>query len=242
MKNLHEKEEQLLKEFQEHYKQFNEETILCFDGLCYNGELYNEDKTSHSGDEEQLWQDAKRKILFVTKDTNDNPEEDYREWPWKTITHRHFKTIFAWLKGLSKLDKDHYPSLDEAYQNYDASLPLAIINIKKASGESSVPDKTLIEYAERDQKLIKKQIREILQPNIIVCCHAGGIITELMQELIYPDYHFEDINHWCVYCKEHNLLLIDSYHPGAREANETKYDGMMEGVQEFIKKVETPIF
>ena len=42
------------------------------------------------------------------------------------------------------------------------------------------------------------------------------------------------INNWCFYCKEKNILLIDSWHPGARKSQEEKIDEMMLNVNEFM--------
>ena len=41
-------------------------------------------------------------------------------------------------------------------------------------------------------------------------------------------------DNWCFYCKEKNILLIDSWHPGARKSQEEKIDEMMLNVNEFM--------
>jgi len=242
MNDIHEKEDQLFTDWTEHYDNFGEKDIICFDGLCHNGEIFNNGKNSRKGNEEQLWLSAKRKILFLTKDTNDNPDQDYREWPWREIDHQHFKMIFAWLYGLSNITGFEFPDRENAYTNYDINNPLCIINIKKASGGSSVSNNQLWEYAERDHPLLKRQILEILNPNIVVCCGGSGSILNIAMDLIFTNNTFEKKNNWCFYDSENNILLIDSYHPRARISNEEKYDGMMEAVQEFINNHHPSLF
>lgn len=59
-------------------------------------------------------------------------------------------------------------------------------------------------------------------------------MTEIAKKFIYPKLSFKKINNWCFYCKEKNILLIDSWHPGARKSQEEKIDEMMLNVNEFM--------
>lgn len=242
MNNIHEKENQLFKDWTDHYKKFGENEFICFDGLCYNGEIFNSGYNSRPGNEEQLWLNTKNRVLFLTKDTNKNPRQDYREWPWRELDHQHFKMIFAWLYGLSNITESEFPQIENAYTNYDIDNPLCIVNIKKVSGGSSVSNKLLRNYAERDKSLLKRQIVEILNPNIVVCCGGSGSILNIARELIFTNNSFEKKNDWCYYDFGNNILLINSWHPRARISNEKKYNGMMEAVQDFINKDQPSLF
>lgn len=233
---MHDREDLLYDKYIAHYKTLNLEETLCFDGLCYNGCLYNDDCNTKIGNEEHLWRTTNRKILFLMKDPNNNPDQDYREWGWSSFTHPTFKTIFAWLKGLSSITTDEYTPLENAYQKYDKLNPLVIVNLKKSSGGSSVSNSTLWEYAMQDQHLLKEQIRDILKPNIIVCGGGSGTVLNIAKSVIFEDITFEQFNNWCHYSSEHNLLLIDSYHPKARISLERRYDGMMHNVKDFLAK------
>ena len=84
---------------------------FCRDGLMNKGEIVSvigSDGKRYWGrgrnDESKLWADSKRKILFLMKETNGNPGNDYREWLGRqhptTITHTFFKTIAMWLYGI----------------------------------------------------------------------------------------------------------------------------------------------
>lgn len=243
---IHEQEHFLWQEWEESYsgtlrKQF------VMDGLCYNGELWNEDRNSHSGNEEELWAGAKRKIVFLMKDANDNGGEDYRPWPWRAITAKFFKVIFNWLQGLSEITPEHIPLLEHKSYLDPANqvvlkYPLAIVNVKKISGGSSVSNGTLLEYAKRDAGFIARQVREILQPNIVVCGGGSGCMLDIAKRYIYPDWEFRPINNWCYFSEEQDLLLINSWHPKAIISDAQKIDDMMRNVADFIAKTQSRIF
>lgn len=135
MKNTHELEDDLRERWLKSYPD-DERKAFCFDGLCYNGEIYNDGKNAHQGNEEKLWNNTDRRILFLMKDTNNNSDSDYREWHWRNINHNFFNCIFKWLEGLSRISKDFIPTMENG--DYAAvpnavvtKYPLAIVNIKK---------------------------------------------------------------------------------------------------------------
>ena len=237
-KNIHDQEDALRDEWLKSYSK-EEQKQFCMDGLCTTQTDYN------YGNEEALWAKAKRRIVFLMKDTNDNPNQDYREWPWATFNHRTFNIVYKWLLGLSTVTDSFCPSVNHEGDYFDmpneviGKYPLAIVNVKKIAGGTQVSTGTIQEYAERDKDFLHKQVAEILQPNIVVCCgsseNEGKYMVEIAKAYIYPDLTFKQISQWCFYCKEKNLLLIDSWHPGARKSQEEKIDEMMVNVQEFIK-------
>lgn len=244
--SIHKQEDLLFKEWANSYPSDIQKNIV-FDGLCYNGTLYNENKNSYSGNEEDLWKTAKRKILFLMKDPNSNPGEDYREWPWREITNKFFKVIFNWLQGLSEITPNYIPLLGndsylEPANQVVLLYPLAIVNVKKLSGSSYVLNNTLYDCAKRDAPFLKKQIQDILQPNIIVCGGGSGSILNIAKQYIYSDLEFQSINNWCYFSKEQDLLLINSWHPRARVSDIQKIDDMMRNVADFINKTQSHIF
>lgn len=232
-KSIYEQENELYKEWLNSYSE-EEQKYFCKDGLCATNANY----------EEKFWTNAKRRIVFLLKETNDNPEDDYREWEWSRIYHPTFNIIFKWLQGLSTVSETFCPSLNNDGDYYDIpnkvieKYPLAIVNVKKISGVSQAYTKAIKDYAERDKAFLRKQVAEILKPNIVVCCgyaeNDKSYMTKIAENYIYPDLSFKKINDWCFYCKEKNLLLIDSYHPRARMSQQYKIENMMKNVQEFL--------
>ena len=248
--SIHRSEDTLFDEWEKSYPT-DERKSFVRDGLCCNGELCHEDWNSHPGNEEELWANAQRKIVFLMKDPNSNPGEDYRYWGYRAFTAKFYKVIFNWLQGLSEITADYTPLLENnSYLNPAnqtvLKYPLAIVNIKKISGGSSVANQTLYNYAERDAAFLQRQIREILQPNIIVCGGGSDCVLDIVRTYIYPEYNFEQVNEnnrWCFYSEELNLLLINSWHPSARGVSDCqKIDDMMRNVSYFISKKHPGIF
>lgn len=239
MHTIFEKEEKLYNEWYNSYSQ-EEQKLFCMDGLlsCRN---------DNPDIEADKWENAKRKILFFMKDTNGNPGDDIREWPLgKEIypdgspkpLHKFYVVLLKWLWALNEVTADNLPVFDKTKEEYiDATwkYPTAQVNIKKISGGPQVQGDVLEYYFNRDKKYIYNQIRQILNPNIIVCGGGSGILKNKIIQDVYSDYSFEKINDWCYFCFEKNLLVIDSYHPSAHISNESKFDDMIAAVQEVYK-------
>lgn len=192
-------------------------------------------------------QQLSERFFFLMKDPNSNPGEDYREWHWREITAKFFKVIFNWLQGLSEITPDYIPLLEnDSYldpaNQVVLKYPLAIVNVIKISGSSSVLNNTLYDYAKRDAPFLRRQVRDILQPNIVVCGGGNGSVLDIAKQYIYPDLTFKPINNWCFFSEEQDLLLINSWHPAARISDAQKIDDMMRNVADFINKTQTSIF
>lgn len=225
---------------------------FCADGLMYRGienkPSYNKEgklcRSRRSGDEDKLWKDSAKKIVFLMKDTNGNPDNDYREWYGRgdnpIITHRFFKNIALWLTGLSFFDENgkYLPfaevNIGEKYTSSFDNLPFAFVNCKKESGTSSISNSELLSYVATYGDYLKKEI-EILNPQIIVCGGGSGTVLKIAKEIIYPELEFEQIN-WGYYNAKNNIVLINSYHPSARVSNEKMYVRVMDGFNEIIKR------
>lgn len=61
----------------------------------------------------------------------------------------------------------------------------------------------------------------------------------IVKTYIYPDLIFRKINNWCHYCKEKDLLLIDSWHPSYILNKKEKFDDMFEAYCEFLNLKDT---
>ena len=131
MKNTHELEDDLRERWLKSYPD-DERKAFCFDGLCYNGEIYNDGKNAHQGNEEKLWNNTDRRILFLMKDTNNNSDSDYREWHWRNINHNFFNCIFKWLEGLSRISKDFIPTMENGdyAASWNRSSSWAVVQIR----------------------------------------------------------------------------------------------------------------
>lgn len=239
MATFFEKEEALYNDWYNSYSP-EEQQLFCMDGLLSG-------RNSDPDMEVVKWENAKRKVLFLMKDTNGNPGEDIREWPLGSEVypdgspkplHKFYVVLLKWLWALNEVTADNLPVFDMSKEEYIEATwkyPMAQVNIKKLSGGPKVQGDVLDGYYNRDKKYIYQQVREILNPNIIVCGGGSGLLKDIVINRLYSDYAFEKINDWCYYCSEKKILVIDSYHPAAHVDNDIKFGGMIAAVQEVYK-------
>jgi len=253
MRNYNKELDVLFEEW-ENESEKNGLTGFCRDGLLLKGKKFSkkseEDGKTYwgrdSGNENEQWHNAKKRILFLMKDTNRNPGEDMRTWigrqNQKFITGMFFKNIALWLTGLNSFnDKYNYLPFEEAiipevFTDTFDNLPISIVNIKKESGKGTVNNGVLWDYVDKSKKygeFLKRQIK-ILNPNIVVC--GGVIVLKIARKIIYPDVEFTEINNWIYFNSEKNIVLIESNHP-SRSPYKDNYEGMMEAFKEHLIKI-----
>lgn len=232
MKSIQDRENELFNRWETAFEE-NGDTGLCYDGLIFNGELCNESYNRDSGNQEELWNNAKRKVLFFMKDPNKNEGEDYREWGlYQTTSSTFFRFIYSWLNALSTVSAES--PIPPMVKELDTKLPLCIVNAKKKSGGSSVSYPEVYAHVEKYGSLLKQQF-DIYSPNIIVC--GGSWKMADIAKSIYSDAIFTQMenSNWIWYSTEKKIVLIDSYHPGAYKSNEEKYDTLVKHFQNFLK-------
>lgn len=218
-------------------------TGFCGDGLMYRGEYWenNDYRGFNEGNEEELWINAPKRILFLLKDTNTNPECDIREF-YMTNNLLLNRNLAYWFYGLLAFDENndapdyHSFTNEQAFDTFHHK-PLAIVNCKKASGSSTVAITELLHHIDNYGHFIKEEI-DILAPDIIVCGGGSSHIKNFVAEKVYPD--LECVNNWIFFNKLNNKVVIDSYHPSFRRikggSEETIYKWMMNAYREFLEK------
>jgi hypothetical protein len=250
MKNMLEiqkKTNELFQSWKQQYEQ-NGFTGFCEDGLLYRGENWEKEVDGKCyygkscGNEEIMWLDAPKRIVFLLKDTNKNPNCDIREFcPGATgKIGLHYKNLAYWVFGLLAFDETKdapdFNTLDfweEVYPVFDKK-PFAIVNCKKESGGASIPNEVLLKHINDYAPFIKEQIF-ILDPDIIVCGGGMNCIKDFVTEKIYPDS--VKINNWIYYDKENNKVVINSFHPNYHYmSTSAKYSEMMSAYKEFLEQ------
>lgn len=239
---------------------------FCSDGLLNKGKIFSkvndEDGKTYWGrereNENEQWHYADRRILFLLKDPNSNPDQDMRCWIGRqnptTITNQFYKNIALWFYGVNTIKEDGtYIPFEKAnnpteFSKYFDDFPIAIVNIKKESGGSTISDEALLQYVglatEEYNKYgncfgnyLHRQIAEILNPNIIIC--GGGlkirVVLEIVQKIIFPNLNFIKFDNWVYYNEEKKIILIDSYHPSGRHSYQGVYEDMMKSLQHFFR-------
>lgn len=205
---------------------------FCYDGLIYNGELTSNSMNRSSGNQEELWNNSKRKIVFLMKDPNNNEGEDYREWGlYQKTSSRFFRFIYSWLNGLSKISS--HGSIPPMVKELDTSIPLCIVNVKKASGKSHVSYGEVYDHFNKYSAFLKLQL-DIYTPNIIVCGGSWKMADIAKKTYAGTDFIKMDNSNWIWYSIEKKLVIIDSYHPCAYLSNEEKYNTLILEFQKFL--------
>lgn len=242
-KTIYGSENSLLEDLSETYSK-EDRGSLVFDGLCWGAISNKYPDTNNNNWPECLWTYSERRVLFLLKEPNGNPGEDYKDWVWSTGRENFGNILAYWLEGILRTTSDYLPDYDELSSREEIfkKYPLAIVNLKKLAGGNAADWNAVWKYAERDKAALRTQIREILNPNIIVCGGSNDdnddfrkVIT-IALDVIFPDIKdgFRKINNWCYYNSEADILLIDSYHPASRMGSRYKVEELVKNFHDFI--------
>jgi len=144
-----------------------------------------------------------------------------------------FNQIAEWVYGIENdgdVDYDAWLGITEEktneiyYQKRDALLrKVAIMNVKKLSGQNGSQNDDLCYYVTLDNDLLIKQI-ELINPTLIICCGTYSYLRFLFTDL--PE--LENILHGSI--KYQNYKIIATKHPMAivTGGNKKKYENVMQ--------------
>lgn len=246
---LREKEQELLEQW---WKEYDNDPLFCYDGLHLVGEAskatgaWEMDESACPGKNEKVWNDAKVRCLFLTKDHNLGGDEEgvdfRRETGYDNATdglyHQFYARYLMLLYGLCHIDPatGDFPSFEEAsnqdtYWDFFMEAPVVRINAKKIAGYASCPEPMLREYIERDKARLKEQIG-LYDANIIVVCDGAEVdnpMLGLMKEM-HPDLKNTILegkeDPWVMYSAKDKVVVIWEWHMSARIAYADYYDAV----------------
>lgn len=180
--------------------------------------------------DEALFENSSKKILFIAKEPNDPLQEnswDFREL-WKnefkhTFTHR----IAEWAYGIL----NNFPPYDELWKDptnlQQALHRIAFMNIKKTGGKGLSDNNEMLQHFEKNKEYLIEEIK-IIHPDIIILglSYLYEIRNGLFENCSWTksDYALE-ITKW------NDTKMIDFYHPSARKASATYYTLLQNIVQ-----------
>lgn len=241
----------------------NNDGDISSDGVYYKGALYLEPKSGqmwrHADKQDEQWNSAKRRILFISKDLNE--AENAYDIRGIDLTHkadgslsfgssRFNNNLLRLTVGLGAVNKDDFPTfekvsdiefIDKGWNN----TAIARINLKKHSGGSKCANSTLQDSINRYGDLILEQL-SLLSANIIVCCGGSGIIKDFVIKDFLNESP-EDIksksNNWIYYSKDKDIWVIDSYHlqPYGHSTDQDLYENVVKNLQYELKETESKI-
>ncbi len=245
--SIYSNEDELHGNLRQSYSEKEREKIVD-DGLCWAAISNRQPDKNNNNWPECLWTESSRRVLFLLKEPNGNEGEDYKDWDWSKGSESFGNILAYWLYGLMTTSDQYCPTYDDIANRDEIfkEYPLAIVNSKKIAGGSSSNWNEIWKYAKRDGKFLRKQIREILKPNIIVCGGSNDAddkyrkVLSIAMDIIYPDIKMGftriDNNNWCYYNSKEDILLIDSYHPSCIMKERDKIEGLINAFHDFIVK------
>lgn len=255
MDSIFERNEQLLKEWEKASEDNNEQSEFVPDGILYRGDaVYSSTGCwgHERGTEDELWQHSPMRILYITKDLNDEESWDIRcetcrenysgEDNVRIASNNFCKNYLYQIYGLGHTTPEKMTDYNgfsdkDAIEYFDKST-IARINVKKQLGKSSISNYVLKKYIDKYSDFIKRQIL-LLDADIIVCCgSSNNSLDKLILNFVKENcYNLEKINNWIYYCAEMNKVVVDSWHLSVRGVSiEDFYNDMISAYHSFLKE------
>ncbi|MDE5844035.1 MAG: hypothetical protein K2K27_02895 [Muribaculaceae bacterium] len=223
------------------------------DGVAYKGGInsFRNDNgimihERMEGNEEGIWNNSDKRILFVAKELND-PKNPYDSRVVMSFdpdngiipTHKFLKAMLFITSGLLNSTEKHaaefnrYESMEKLMADWDKAA-VAKINVKKQPGGSTSSFAEISKAMEDYKEFLVKQV-QLLNANIIVCCDGRGVILNAIKDWVYPNA--KKVNDFVWYDKEADTLLINSYHLSARKSYKNLYDRVISSYVDALAKL-----
>lgn len=156
----------------------------------------------------------------------------------KKMSHMWMK-VCQWTEGIFNTTKEqihtYHPIMPDVYYGNEWIKKIAVINVKKSGGEKNSSMKEINEYAEFDSAELRREI-ELCDPTIIICGYTISSMNIIFGQNI-KDYDNPDDN-WLYHMKinNHNVMVIDYYHPANQYPDLMNYYGLMNIYQLGLKE------
>jgi hypothetical protein len=186
---------------------------------------------------EESWKNATHKILYITKEPNNNKQEagDYREW-WKTDVKFGFGMRLAeWTHAINNISQPFDEIKNKSHK--DILQQVALMNIKKTGGVGMSDGGVIRDECIKCKKHIVKQI-DIIDPDIIILCLSWN---HEINKMLFPDLEWNDsgwdikVGRW-----KEEKKIIDFYHPSARNGLAASYS-LLQNVMKYFEKKENVV-
>jgi len=189
-----------------------------------------------------VWnQKDKKRILYVLKEAYGTDWNENTLATWLANDHpkaRIWKRVAKWTYGIQNTDsnalKAYKAELSEAEHNSSLDQ-IAVINLKKSSGNSSSNYDEIDRYAEYDREEIKKEF-ELIDADIIIC----GSTFKTLNHIVFGREEVVPNENWFYYLKVcgRERLFIDYYHPANHWSDLINYYGLTGIYQQALKAKE----
>jgi len=191
-------------------------------------EKVNEYKNKFVSDgiiDENEYDNADKKLLFIAKEPNDPLQErkwDFRDiWKNKIEFNNSFSyRIAEWAYGIL----NDFPPYDDLWSNDPSKLfnilqSISFMNLKKIGGNGSSEYDSIHKHVNNELDFLKKQI-DIIRPEIII---LGLSFWSDIRNIIFQDAEWTRSGYNIEIAKWKNIKIIDFYHPSSRNAPAASY-------------------
>ncbi|MCX6829600.1 MAG: hypothetical protein NT002_10010 [candidate division Zixibacteria bacterium] len=169
---------------------------------------------------------AKKKVLFVLRETNSFPEGDLRTQLNKGPKWQLFHQVAKWAWGILNEFDDFEKINSSPIEMITAIKSIATMNVKKYTGRSVTDFSLLHAFVYLDKSFIAKEI-EIIKPDIILCCNTfielmwALDLKEVKQSLSNPKTAFEKY-----YSYTNSRVIPWKHHPADRRQHRKNYNDL----------------
>ncbi|MCH8011026.1 MAG: hypothetical protein IIA61_03605 [Candidatus Marinimicrobia bacterium] len=178
---------------------------------------------------EDLYSNARTKVLWLLKDPNDPEPDDIKDWkPWNlpeqirvNIKEKYWarrimwKVVGALTYGMQQSD---FPPFRTCYDSEAMNIcnglgMIGVTNLKKSGGGGSSKNIEILTVAREDIDLWTEEIR-IMAPHIVIC---GGIYGYIKKPLGLFDKLLQAGGRYAIHNFDgHQCILLDMHHPAYR--------------------------
>lgn len=156
-------------------------------------------------------------VVFVLKDTNSDKRVNLADLLKEGPKYQMWHAVGRWAAGILN-GFPEYPQINSYEAMKEALHQVAVVNLKKKTGGSSVHSSTISAYAHMDQELLKEQFRS-LKPRLIVACGTFEQLIWLLNLECDPARIWEAK----AYSREMDCPVIPWIHP-SRSHNVSSYN------------------
>jgi len=191
----------------------------------------------------KIWFNSTKRPLFLLKEANNGKDHDWsliNDYLTKNdpIIFKTWKNISLWTKGLLNTTETYiekYDPDDNVINKFNNKYlnSISVINVKKSHGNKESDMDDILKYAEIDRKYLLEELK-ICDPNIIIC----GYTIEALKIILGYDIKKQNNDHLFYYTKfnNHDLMIIDYWHPSNLFPGIMNYYGLMHAYQQAIIK------
>lgn len=162
----------------------------------------------------------------------------------KKIGSGTWRRVSEWTYGLMATTENVLPPypVDEIMNYYGNPYlrKMAVVNVKKSGGTSNSDMEVINKYAEYDKAQLRKEI-ELVDPTVIVCGYTISSLNIIMEEPV-KDYSHPNPNfYYTMRLNNHNVVVLDYYHPSNRYPAVMNYYGLMGIYQQALIQKSIPL-